>query len=753
MPDNPAPPEMRFGQRQPLRRIEDPRLLRGGGRFTDDEVPRDALWLVVRRADHPHARIRSIDTEAAKAMPGVVLVLTGADLAGAGIPVPPIFRRADGSPAAIPPRPVLAGDEILHVGQPVAAVVAATRAQAMDAAEAIAVEVDPLPHAMTPAGEPLAVHRVGEPAAVEAAFARAAHRVTARVENQRLVPLALEPRAAFATWDGERLTLRVGAQNPTTLRATLADAVLRIAQDRVRVLVEDIGGGFGAKSGLYPEDALVAVAAHRLGRSVAWRADRTEEFLGGHHGRDQVATAEAALDAEGRLLGLRIDVTGNAGGVAVGAGVMVPTMLGALVSTGVYHVPALALEARALPSNRAPTSAYRGAGRPEAVLLMERVMEEAGRVTGLGPVEIRRRNTVPRIDAPYRAASGQTYDSGDFPRLLGEALRRADWDGFADRKAESEARGMLLGRGLSTYIEWTGGNALREVVTTEVDADGGVTVWSATQAMGQGLGTSYAQMAAAAFDLPISRISVRQGDTDRVQGFGSMGSRSLFVGGSAVAEGAVRTLDELRRRAADALEAAEADLEYSAGEFRIAGTDRGIDLAALAAREVAGRMAVVSETTVGGPSWPNGVHIVEAEVDPATGEVRLARYVTLDDVGVPVNPMIVRGQIAGGIAQGAGQALCEGTVYDPETGQLLTASLMDYAVPRAGMFPELDIALAEGVPCRTNPLGAKGCGESGTVGATPAVLGAVVDALSPFGVTHLDMPLTPERVWRAMQRA
>jgi carbon-monoxide dehydrogenase large subunit len=343
-------------------------------------------------------------------------------------------------------------------------------------------------------------------------------------------------------------------------------------------------------------------------------------------------------------------------------------------------------------------------------------------------------------------------DSGDFPRLLVEALARADWDGFAARKAAAEARGMLLGRGLSAYMEWTGAGQFREAVTVEVDAAGEVTLWSATQAMGQGLATAYAQMAAAALDLPIGRITIRQGDTDRVSGFGSMASRSLFAGGSAVAEGAVRTLEELRRRAAEALEAAEADLEYATGSFRIAGTDRAVTLGALAAREPAGKVVVVSETTVAGPSWPNGVHVAEAELDPATGEVRLTRYVTLDDVGVPVNPMIVRGQIQGGIAQGAGQALCEGAVYDPATGQLLTASLMDYAVPRAEMFPDLDIALAEGVPCRNNPLGAKGCGESGTVGATPVVLSAVLDALAPFGVTALDMPLTPERVWRAMQR-
>lgn len=771
MPDTALPQETRFGLRQPVRRIEDARLLTGRGRFTDDEVPDDALWLVVRRADHPRARLRTVDTAAARAMPGVALVLTGAELAAEGlgpIPSPAMFKRLDGTPMSGPPRPLLAHGELRHVGQPVAAVVAGTRAQAMDAAEAILLDLEPLPHvvdlanaaapdapALWPgaAGNEVAGNRIGDATAVEAALGAAAHRVGVTVDNQRLVPFALEPRASFASWDGERLTLRLGVQNPSTVRALLAEAVMRLPPDRVRVVVEDIGGGFGQKSGLYPEDALVAYAARRLGRTVAWRADRTEEFIGGNHGRDQIATAEAGFDAAGRLTALRIHIAGNAGGVLAQAGVMVPVMLGPFVATGVYDVPAFALEARALTTNRAPTSAYRGAGRPEAILLVERLMDEAGRVTGLGPVEIRRRNLIPRIEAPHRAATGQVLDSGDLPRLLDEALARADWQGFPARRAAAEARGRLLGRGLSAYVEWTGAFQFKETVTVEADAEGGVTLWSATQAMGQGLATAYAQMAAAVLDLPIARIAVRQGDTDRVQGFGSLASRSLFVGGSAVAEGAGRALDEFRRRAAEALEAAEADLDYAGGTFRIAGTDRAVTLGALAAREPAGRIAVRSETSVGGASWPNGIHVAEVELDPETGEARLTRYLTLDDVGVPVNPMIVHGQIHGGIAQGAGQALCEQALYDRATGQLLTASLMDYAVPRADMFPNLEVALAEGVPCRTNPLGAKGCGESGTVGATPAVVSATLDALSPFGVTHLDMPLTAERLWRAMRDA
>lgn len=735
--------ELRFGTRQPVRRTEDQRLLTGRGRFTDDEVPRDALWLAVRRAELPRARIAAIDSAAARAMPGVKLVLTGADLAADGIgaiPTPPIFKRLDGTPMALAPRPLLATGEVRHLGQPLLAVVAETRAQAMDALEAVAATLDPLEDS---GGREVAGSRIGDRDATEAAIAAAPHRVAVTIDNQRLVPFALEPRACFATVQDGRLTLRLGAQNPTTIRATLADAVLRIPQDRLRVLVEDIGGGFGAKSGLYPEDGLVAHAALRLNRAVAWRADRTEEFLGGNHGRAQVATAQAGFDRDGRLLGLRISIAGDVGGVLSAAGVMVPIMLGPFVATGCYGVPAFFLEARAERSARAPTAPYRGAGRPEAILLIEQLMEEAGRATGLGPVEIRRRNLIPRIDAPHRLPNGQVMDSGDLPRLLDEALARADWHGFEARRAEAGARGMLLGRGLSAYVEWTGAGQFKENVTLEIDASGDVTLWSATQAMGQGLATSYAQLVAAALEIPIARITVRQGDTDRVAGFGSMASRSLFVGGSAVAEGSQRLLAELRRRAAVALEAAEADLDYAAGAFRIAGTDRGIDLAALAREE---RVVFGSETSVAGASWPNGIHIAEVEIDPETGEARLTRYVTLDDVGVPVNPMIVRGQIAGGIAQGAGQVLCEQAVYD-EAGQLLTASLMDYALPRADQFPEFDIALAEGVPCRTNPLGAKGCGESGTVGATPAVFSAIRDAI---GGRPLAMPMTPEAIWKAL---
>ena len=762
------PQNLKFGAHQSVTRLEDERLLTGQGRYIDDRAEAGALWMVLLRSPHAHARIVSIDTSDAKSAAGVVAVYTGAELVAAGVGAlpapPPLFKRPDGADMSVPPRRILADEAVRFVGEPVAAVIAETREAATDAAELIAVDYEPLPavtdvrEAAKP-GAPkvwpsvpdnfVAAHAYGDKAAVDGIFASAAHVVSLDIMNQRLIPFALEPRGALAEVDKatDRLILRTQSQTPTTTRDILADAVLKRPKESIRVVVGDIGGGFGQKTNLYPEEALVAYAATKLGKPVRWRADRLEEFLGGTHGRDLHTKAELALDADGRILAFRQHSLGNTGATPMGVGVLIPIVLSPFVAVGVYHIPAVRFEISAVMTNTAPIGAYRGAGRPEAIYIIERLMDAAARKTGIDPREIRKINAIKPDAFPYTTPVGQVYDSGAFADLLDKASAAADWDGYGARKAAAEAKGLLYGRGLASYIEWTGGNTLQETVSVHATADGEIIVHSATQAMGQGLETSYAQMIAAALEVPISKVKIVQGDTDLAQGMGSVGSRSLFVGGSAVAVGAANLIDKAREKAAEHLEAGLGDIEYAAGRLSVAGTDRSVALADLARGEFEERLSVRSTAKVDGPSWPNGAHIAEVSIDPATGVLTIERYTTLDDVGVAINPMLVRGQIHGGIAQGVGQALFEGAVYDD--GQLLTSSLMDYQVARAGDLPMFEVALFDGAPCKTNPLGAKGCGESGTVAGTPTLVNAVIDALSSRGVSDIDMPITPEKLWRA----
>lgn len=746
------PANLKFGAHQSVSRLEDERLLTGQGRFIDDRAEAGALWMVLLRSPHAHAKIASIDTGEAKAAAGVVAVYTGAELVADGVGAlpapPPLFKRPDGADMNVPPRRILADDAVRFVGEAVAAVIAETREAAYDALELIVVDYEDLPSVTdvreaAEAGAPkvwpaapdnfVATHSYGDKAAVDGIFASAPHKVSLEIMNQRLIPFALEPRGALAEVDGTgRLVLRTQSQTPTTTRDILADAVLKRPKESIRVVVGDIGGGFGQKTNLYPEEALVSYAATKLGKPVRWRADRIEEFLGGTHGRDLWTKAELALDADGRILAFRAESLGNTGATPMGVGVLIPLVLSPFVSVGVYHIPALRFDISAVMTNTAPIGAYRGAGRPEAIYVIERLMDSAARQMNIDPREIRKINAIKPDAFPYTTPVGQVYDSGAFAELLDKASAAADWDGFAERKKAAEAKGLLYGRGLASYIEWT---------------DGEIIVHSATQAMGQGLETSYAQMIAAALEVPITKVKIVQGDTDLAQGMGSVGSRSLFVGGSAVAVGAANLLEKAREKAAEHLEAAPTDLEYAAGRFTVAGTDRSIALADLARGEIEERLSVRSTAKVDGPSWPNGAHIAEVSIDPDTGTLKIERYATLDDVGVAINPMLVQGQIHGGIAQGVGQALYEGAVYDG--GQLLTSSLMDYKVARADDMPAFKVSLFDGAPCRTNPLGAKGCGESGTVAGTPTLVNAVIDALSSRGVKDMDMPITPEKIWRA----
>jgi carbon-monoxide dehydrogenase large subunit len=762
----------KFGIGQAITRREDQRLLTGQGKYIDDMSLPNEAHVVFVRSQHPRARIKSIDTAAARSAPGVVSVLTGKDLTAEGIgafPISPGLKRADGKPMTAPPYYSLAVDEARFVGEAVAAVIAETRAQAEDAAEQVAVDYEELPMVTTmdaalAAGAPqlwddaprniAAETQFGNKQACDDAFARAKHITKVRVLNQRLIPVTMEPRGSIGEFDqaSGRYILHTSCQNPAGLQKTLAEDILKVPMDRVRVRVYDVGGGFGMKTMLYPEDALCAYAARKLARPVHWRATRSEEFLAGTHGRDQVNDAELALDADGKILGMRISIVGNVGAYACSPGAIIVVAVGPKVITGVYHVPALHLRAQALLTNTNLVSAYRGAGRPEAIYLLERLMDQAAADLRMDPAELRRRNLIQPDAMPYTTPMGEVFDSGDFPNMLRRILQAADWSGFEKRRAESKARGRLRGHALSSFLEWTG-VVHEETVEMHVEADGRILVYTAMQAMGQGIETSYVQIIAETLDVDPARIVIVQGDSDVAQGIGSMGSRSLYIGGSAMLTASKDTIEKGRQLAAEALEVAGPDVVYQSGRFSVAGTDLGIDLSEIAARQPQRRIAIVTNQKVGGVSWPNSCHVCEVEIDPDTGFTEIVRYTTMDDVGRVVNPLIVAGQVHGGIAQAVGQAMLEDARYDAQSGQLITGTFLDYCVPRADDLPNFSTATDESQPCKINPLGAKGVGELGTVGGTPTVVNAIIDALRPLGVQHIDMPATSERVWRAIQQA
>ncbi len=767
--------QARFGSGKSVRRVEDESLLKGNGLFADDASLPDQALVHFLRSPHPHARIASLDTAAASAMPGVIAILTGDDLVRAGVkPLPSSadFRRSDGSPTASAPRHALAVGTVRHVGEAVAAVVANSSAEARDALEAIDVRYEPLPSvtelpdATAPAaplvwsaatGNIACEIRHGNVAATNAAFAKATHVVALDLVNQRLAPSPIEPRAILASYDAgtDRITLRVSNQTPTGLRDELCSAVLGIPNDKVRVQVGDVGGGFGMKTGLYPEDVVLAYCTRKLQRPIKWTAERMEEFLAATHGRDLASKAELALDANGRILALRIDSLANVGAYATPAGVVIQLMIGPWVSTSVYDIDTIDIRIKAVMTHTGPTGAYRGAGRPEAIYIIERLMDAAARQTGIDVLELRRRNMIRPAQMPYKNPMDKTYDSGNFASVMDQAAALADWRGFDARAAAAKGRGRLRGRGIATFLEWTGVDLFEERVTVTVSGAGEIEIFNALQAMGQGLATTFAQLAVDVFGVPIEKIRIVQGDTDRGTGFGSAGSRSLFVGGSAVRVASERTVKSAQDLAAKELEAAAADIEYRDGVFRIAGTDRSIGLFELARKQPHERIVLDSTSSVGGPTWPNGAHICEVEIDPETGAVEIAAYWSVNDVGRVVNPMIVVGQLEGGAVQGIGQALCEAVVYDRESGQAITASFQDYAIPRADMIHHFHMTMDESTPCLNNAMGVKGVGELGTIGATPAVVNAVIDALARAdreeAALRMQMPLTPERVWRALQ--
>ena len=772
----------KFGIGQSARRLEDPHLVQGLGRYSDDvTLPRQTYGVVVR-SPHAHARVRSVDVRHARSAPGVLAVLTGADLVADGIgdlPTDKNRKRRDGSPAFPTPRPALARDRVRHVGDPVAFVVAETVAQAVDAAELVRVEYEPLPaiavtaEATRPdapavwqeATDNVAfVWEAGKRDAVTAAFAGAAHVTRLDFVVTRVAPAPLEPRGAVGEFDRRtgRHTLHTGIQAPHGLRTLLAEQVLRVPQSHVRVVTGEVGGSFGMKSGVYPEHVLVLWAARRLGRPVKWTSDRREGFVTDEHGRDNVSTVELALDADGTFLGLRVAITLNVGAY------LTPRSAGPGTNNvggvaGVYRTPAIHVQTTGVFTNTTPTGPYRGAGRPEATYAIERVIDLAAAELKLDPIELRRRNLIPTSAMPFKTGLVFTYDCGDFARGLDMALGLADYETFADRRAEARRRGKLRGLGIANPIEVAGGpytSVNPDTAEVRVNADGSVTVFAGSTSMGQGNETAFAQIVSERLGVPPTRIRVLWGDSDALgAGRGNGGSGALSVGGSAVLRATDKIVERGRRLAAAQLEAAPEDVVFRDGKFSVAGTDRGVTFAAVARaayqpKPPGGSEPGFSETAAFTPpavTFPNGCHVCEVEIDEATGAVHLERYSVVDDVGRIVNPMLVKGQIHGGIAQGVGQALFEALTYD-RGGQLLTGSFMDYAMPRADDLPDFDVDSFE-VPTQVNPLGAKGVGEAGTVGALAALLNAVNDALAPLGVRHLDMPVTPERVWRAMREA
>ncbi len=549
------------------------------------------------------------------------------------------------------------------------------------------------------------------------------------------------------------MVVHIGSQNPQGTRDTLCDVVLKMPKDKVRVLVRDIGGGFGMRTGIQPDESVAVWVAKVLKRPTKWRAERSEEFAAATAGRDQLHKMSLALDKDAKILGLRMEAFANVGAYPSGAGIAIPLFVGPKVATGTYTVPLVDLAITCVVTNTGTIGAYRGAGRPECLLDLERLMDTAARQIGIDPAELRRRNFVTPEQMPYTTAVGEKYDTGDFNLFLTKTLEASDWNGFPARKVEAEKRGKLYGRGLASYVEWTSAMVMNEMAHYEAKADGTITIWMGTQGMGQGLETSFTQLASELLGVDPSNIRIAMGDSDKVGGVGSMGSRSAYIGGSAVMTGSEKLVDKGKELAADALEASTADIVYASGRFTITGTDRGIGFGDLAARQPDKRIFIENVNTVDGIAWPNGAHVGEVEIDPDTGQVELKRYTTVDDVGRPLHRPIVFGQIHGGVAQGIGQALLEENVYDRNSGQLITGSFMDYAMPRAGTFPTFNNQLDNSVPAKSNPIGAKGVGESGAVGSTPTVMNAVMDALWPLGIRNIQMPATPQRVWQAIQGA
>src|SRR3954453_12122315 len=773
---------MKFGVGQPVRRFEDQTLITGKGRYTDDIQFENTAYAYVLRARVAHANIRKIDVSAAKAMPGVLSVLTGEDIRADGlgdVPCHAPLNNKDGSPRHDTPRPALAIGKVRHLGQPVALVVAETYAQAQDAAEAIEIDYETLP-AVTDARDAL---EPGAPqlfdsipgnlvfdwdndtsdfAATDAAFANAAHVTTLEIINNRVVANSMEPRNAIGDWDAasERPVLYTGTQGSHFVRDPLAEAVLKVPKEKLRVVTPpNVGGGFGMKAFVYPEQVLVVGAAGKLKRPVRWQSDRSEGFISDNQGRDHFTRAELALDAKGRFLGIRVSVIANIGAYLSPVGAFVPTRSTDLIS-GLYTTPAIAINVKGVCTNTVPVCAYRGAGRPESSYLIERLVDAAARELNMTPDRIRRINLIPEKAIPYTSPTKLTFDSGEFEKIMDAAMENADWKGFKTRRRESARRGKLRGIGMATYTERCGGG-MPETASIAFKGDR-VDLVMGNLEYGTGIRSHYKQVVSDRLGIDADQIDVVYGDSDRSPRGLTGGSRALPVGGSALHEASLKIIDKGKQIAANLLEASAADIEFGDGQFRIVGTDRHVDLfdVAKAARDPAklppGMEPGFDVTQVQNPSaatFPNGCHIAEVEVGPDSGVTTILRYTVIDDFGEVINPLLLEGQVHGGVVQGIGQALLEETVYD-ESGQLLTGTFMDYAMPRADNLPNFSFS-TRNVRCTANPLGIKGAGEAGAIGSPPAVINPIGDPVHSRKpeIRHIDMPATPSRVWSALHAA
>ncbi|MEA2783421.1 MAG: aerobic carbon-monoxide dehydrogenase large subunit [Rhodospirillaceae bacterium] len=776
-------------------RKEDFRLLTGRGTYTDDINRPGQTYAYVLRSPHACAKIRKVDTSAAKSAPGVVAIFTGADYAAdgkGGLPCGWLIHSKDGSPMIEPPHPPLVADFVRHIGDQVAVVIAETKAQARDAAELIEIDYEEMTPIIDTADsvKPGAAQvwpqakdntcydwHLGDKAATDAAFAKAHHITKIDLVNQRLIPNAMEPRAAVAEFDRATgdYTLYTTTQNPHVIRLLMGAFVLQIPESKLRVVAPDVGGGFGSKIFHYAEEAILTWAAGKLGRPIKWTAERGESFISDCQGRDHVSHAELAMDKDGKFLGLRVSTIANMGAYLSTFAPCVPTYLYGTLLAGVYTTPAIYCEVRAVFTNTVPVDAYRGAGRPEATYLLERVVEKAAREMNMDRAELRRKNFIPRDAFPYQTPVALQYDSGDFHSTLDIALERSDWAGFEKRRAEAKSRGMLRGIALSTYLEACGiapsavvGSlgaraGLYESAGVRVHPTGSVTVFTGTHSHGQGHETTFAQIVQSTLGIPLESIEVSHGDTNKVPfGMGTYGSRSLAVGGSALVKALDKIVTKSKRIAAHLLEASVADIEFKDGIFKVAGTDKSMPFGQIALTAYVPHNYPITELEPGldenafydplNFTYPGGCHVCEVEIDPETGVTKVVNFTAVDDVGRVINPMIVEGQVHGGVAQGIGQALLERAVYDNSTGQLLSGSYMDYCMPRADDLCLFTVE-THNTMCTHNPLGSKGVGEVGAIGSPPTVINAVLDALAPLGVSDITMPATPHRVWEAIQAA
>jgi len=768
----------KYGVGQPVRRTEDPVLVQGHGRYTDDLNAAGQAYAVFVRSRNGHGVIKRIDSAAAAAMPGVLAIYTGKDLAAYGnLKCITPFKNRDGSEMKKPARPSMPSDKVRFVGDPIAIVVAATLPQAKDAAEAVEVEIDPLP-AVTQAsdaakpGAPQLYDDVpgnvaldylyGDPAKVAAAFAQAAHVTRLHLVNSRLVVNAMEPRAAIAAFDrgSGRYTMNIGCQGAFGLRGQLAE-LLGLPVDKVHVLTGNVGGSFGMKAAAYPEYIPLLHAAKELGRPVKWTADRFESFVSDHHGRDHEFTGELALDQKGRFLAVRFTGFGNTGAYLGPVSPLMSTLNIVKNAVSVYRIPLIEVSTKVMFTNTVLVSAYRGAGRPEGNYYMERLIDRAAEEMGIDRFALRKRNQIKASEIPYKASSGMQYDSGDFPAIFERAIEVADVKGFKQRKREAKKRGKLRGLGLGSYLEVTAPPG-KEMGGIRFEPNGDVTIITGTLDYGQGHAAPFAQVLSSKLGVPFERIRLLQGDSDElIAGGGTGGSRSMYASGTAILEGADEVIKKGKQIAGFVLEASAGDIEFANGRFTIAGTDRFVGIMELADRLRAGlklpegvphSLSVKHVTAEPIPSvFPNGCHVAEVEIDPDTGEIEVVSYKSVNDFGTLINPLLVAGQVHGGVVQGIGQAVMEKTAYDAD-GQLLTGSFMDYAMPRASDLPEIGFE-SHPVPAKNNPLGVKGCGEAGCAGALTSVMNAIVDALSEYGVANIEMPATPERVWQTIRDA